>query len=363
MIFVGLTADPDPGKSAVPEVENFSIVIPAYNAAETISDTLASVLSQTNKNWEAVVINDGSTDATADIVEDFAARDSRIRLIQQQHGGESAARNTGVNHARFDWLLFLDADDWISPVYLERMTTEIISDPGLDGVICRSARVASNGNLIPQRFLAPEGDLFPILARRAAFNVHSCIVQEIIGRGSWKIRYITRKDAGLGFVAACCAHWSSFWLCRTNYLAFYRMRPNSISLDAYQVLRDGLCVLKRGHSPDPRVKNPHPNYVNGMPASEIQSEQFYFLSWCAGLLLGQGKDARTLLNLIHKNGSVELYPNAIAQCIFDSAILPACQPPSFWEDLWPKIHKKVETFLVALEKESENPQLALKAGT
>src|ERR687891_679287 len=99
---------------------NVSVIIPAYDAAETIAETLESVLAQTSRNWEAVVVDDGSHDDTARIVENFTRREKRIRLIRQPNGGEAAARNSGIAAAKHDWLLFLDADDWIAPGYLER---------------------------------------------------------------------------------------------------------------------------------------------------------------------------------------------------------------------------------------------------
>ena len=90
-----------------------SIIIPAYNAAKTIADTLNSVLAQTYPEWEAIVVDDGSTDATGEIVRRFLRRDARFRIVAKCNGGEAAARNSGIAEARYDWLLFLDADDWI----------------------------------------------------------------------------------------------------------------------------------------------------------------------------------------------------------------------------------------------------------
>ena len=179
---------------------NVSVIIPAYNAAETISDTLNSLLAQTWPDWEAIVVDDGSTDATGEIVRGFAERDARFRVITQCNGGESAARNSGIALARYDWLLFLDADDWISPRHLERMTNELISDPELDAVHCGYARVASDGTLVVEKYPPPTGDLFSTLARRAAFPVHACIVRrslvEEVGRFDISLRTSPDWDSG-----------------------------------------------------------------------------------------------------------------------------------------------------------------------
>lgn len=90
-----------------------SVVIPAHNAAATIAETLQSLQSQSFTGWEAIVVDDGSRDTTSEIVSRFAQEDSRIRIVSQPNQGVSAARNTGIEHAGADWLLFLDADDWI----------------------------------------------------------------------------------------------------------------------------------------------------------------------------------------------------------------------------------------------------------
>lgn len=90
----------------------FSIVLPCYNAADTLAQTLDSLRAQTCANWEAICVDDGSTDTTADIVADYARRDSRIRLFANSGKGPSDARNHGVlDHARGEVIAFCDADD------------------------------------------------------------------------------------------------------------------------------------------------------------------------------------------------------------------------------------------------------------
>lgn len=97
----------------------FSIIIPVYNVEDYLRECLDSVLGQTFTDWEAVCIDDGSTDDSAAILSEYAARDSRFRIITQPNGGLSAARNTGLDHAQGDYILFLDSDDWIEINALE----------------------------------------------------------------------------------------------------------------------------------------------------------------------------------------------------------------------------------------------------
>lgn len=97
-----------------------SVVMPAYNAAATIGSSIASVQQQTRGDWELIVVDDGSTDRTAELAETAAAEDPRIRVIRQRNRGVAAARNAGIDSARGRYLAFLDADDTWLPAKLER---------------------------------------------------------------------------------------------------------------------------------------------------------------------------------------------------------------------------------------------------
>lgn len=97
----------------------FSIIIPLYNKAEYVSKTLLSVLAQTYPNFEVLIIDDGSTDNSLEVVKTF--RDERIKIILQKNKGVSAARNTGISAAKYELIAQLDADDWWDPMYLEEM--------------------------------------------------------------------------------------------------------------------------------------------------------------------------------------------------------------------------------------------------
>lgn len=108
-----------------------SIVIPLYNKQEAIKKTLASVISQTYTDWECIVVNDGSTDNSVQVVESII-RDNKsynIRLYNQLNGGVSKARNTGVRESNGDYVAFLDGDDLWEPTYLEELYKLICDYP------------------------------------------------------------------------------------------------------------------------------------------------------------------------------------------------------------------------------------------
>ena len=98
-----------------------SFVIPAYNAADTLSVTVRSLQAQTRPDWQAVIVDDGSADSTYQVAQDLAAQDPRIKVLTQKNGGVSAARNTGVEAAEAPYICLLDADDWLDRQYIELM--------------------------------------------------------------------------------------------------------------------------------------------------------------------------------------------------------------------------------------------------
>lgn len=108
-----------------------SVVIPAYNAEPFIEEALASLQQQTYPTWEAIVIDDGSTDGTAAKVERLAQQDPRIRVIPQRNGGVSAARNRGIEVANGTFLTFLDADDAFTSTSIETRVQTLLQNPNL----------------------------------------------------------------------------------------------------------------------------------------------------------------------------------------------------------------------------------------
>lgn len=91
----------------------FSIIIPVFNVENYLRDCLDSIIHQTYSGWEAICVNDGSTDGSAGILEEYAEEDPRIKIVSQANAGTAAARNTGIKEATGDYIFFLDSDDWL----------------------------------------------------------------------------------------------------------------------------------------------------------------------------------------------------------------------------------------------------------
>lgn len=106
-----------------------SVIMAAYNAEEFIGEAIESVVKQTYPYWELLVVDDGSQDRTQEIVKGYAERDSRVRLIQINHGGASGARNAGMKAAQYPWAAVLDADDVAMPERLQVQIEAAEADP------------------------------------------------------------------------------------------------------------------------------------------------------------------------------------------------------------------------------------------
>ncbi|MGN6868370.1 MAG: glycosyltransferase family 2 protein [Solirubrobacteraceae bacterium] len=110
------------------ERPRFSIVMAAFNAAATVHSAIGSVLAQTIPDLELIVVNDGSTDGTAEAL--ARVTDPRVRILSQPNRGPAAARNAGIGQARGDYVAFLDSDDLLMPTYLERSEQTLRGTPG-----------------------------------------------------------------------------------------------------------------------------------------------------------------------------------------------------------------------------------------
>lgn len=164
-----------------------SVIIPLYNKAASIGQTLRTVLGQTFQDFEVVVVDDGSTDGGADVVR--AVDDARIRLISQPNAGVSAARNRGVSEARGEFVAFLDADDLWRPTYLETQFALTCKYPNC-------AVFATN-----YEFHDAKGCVTPTILRRLPFTGEDGILSNYFEVAScshpplWTSAVIVRREA------------------------------------------------------------------------------------------------------------------------------------------------------------------------
>lgn len=114
----------------------FSVVVPAYNAQATLAETLDAIVGQTHREWECVVVDDGSTDDTFNIAELYVREDTRFRVLHQENRGSAGAYNTGVAAAGLEWICICSADDVLLPQHLSTMASVIEANPQSDIISC-----------------------------------------------------------------------------------------------------------------------------------------------------------------------------------------------------------------------------------
>ncbi|WP_052357121.1 glycosyltransferase family 2 protein [Xylanibacter brevis] len=119
-----------------------SIIIPAYNAENYIKDCVASILSQTYSDYEVIIVDDGSKDATAQICDELALNDSRVRVYHQPNGGAGASRKFGVSKAHGDWVMFVDSDDTVTRTGISLLLTQANDETDLIcGALNKNGRI------------------------------------------------------------------------------------------------------------------------------------------------------------------------------------------------------------------------------
>ena len=116
-------------------MDKVSVIVPFYNNEKYIKTCVDSIRSQTYQNLEILLIDDGSTDSSGELLKDCAKTDSRIRLIYQKNQGVAAARNRGLDEATGKYLTFVDGDDYIAPDYIEKFYRCAVEE-NLEMVIC-----------------------------------------------------------------------------------------------------------------------------------------------------------------------------------------------------------------------------------
>jgi glycosyltransferase involved in cell wall biosynthesis len=233
------------GSSRPIERPGVSVIVPTYNTAEYIAETLESVFQQTFQDFEVIVINDGSPDTTKleCVLERFQGQ---IVYLKQENRGLSGARNTGIRQARGEYLAFLDSDDSWYPRYLETQIDYLKQNPSLDAVYCDS-RCFGDIRFARQTFMQLCPSTGPVtLESLIAGQCHVCVSCTIA-------RYKTVIDAGLFDERLRSVEDWDLWiriLHRGGSMAYQRdvlgrrrVRPGALSNDSLKMLASLAQVL------------------------------------------------------------------------------------------------------------------------
>lgn len=125
--------------------DKISVIVPVFNAETTLDRCLQSIISQTYKNLEIILINDGSEDRSLEICYKWGEKDNRIKILNQENSGVSCSRNLGITKSTGKYIAFVDSDDWVDSEMYEKLYSKILQE-NADTVFCRYYNVDENGN-------------------------------------------------------------------------------------------------------------------------------------------------------------------------------------------------------------------------
>lgn len=143
-----------------------SVIVPVYNSDKYIERCIRSIISQTFKDWELILIDDGSTDSSGIICESYANLDKRIRVIHKSNSGVSSTRNIGIEEAKGEYITFVDSDDWIEYDFFEKVTNEIDQ---MNVAVVITGYLKDNNNIITNRFKGKYKEIIGIDKARKEF--------------------------------------------------------------------------------------------------------------------------------------------------------------------------------------------------
>ncbi len=336
------------------------MVIPARDREATIAQTLDSLVAQSYEGWEAIVIDDGSSDGTAAVVERYAGGDPRFSVQRQANAGVSAARNAGIALVERPWLFFLDADDWIVPTAFEALLAGVGDERAqVSAVYGGYVRVDQDGREVRQRRPPHGEDLFPVFATTCAFAVHTCLIRTELVRsvGGFDETLVTCEDWDLWQrVARTGARFAAI----PDYIAYYRMRPTSASANGARMLDDGLRVIDRGHAADDRLATAQLAHREGAPRAARIAVRAYFACYAAGLAIAGGGDPRWMLDSIGPSGPVALDPQGVADTLFHAVANGRASAPEGWPAFPPELSERCREFADALGRWAQDSWLGFQ---
>ncbi|WP_240547310.1 trifunctional glycosyltransferase/class I SAM-dependent methyltransferase/polysaccharide deacetylase [Mesorhizobium tianshanense] len=332
-------------------------MIPAHNAEVTLARALDCLLDQEIVDWEAIVVDDASTDATAAIVAGYVEHDARFRTLSSCAYSAASARNSGISTARGHWLMFLDADDWVDTSFLAKMLAALEAAPDAVAAYCGSRRVMPDGELTPSSIPTEVAiQPFETFARRCAIRTHAVLVNRktIVELGGFDVSLRTCEDWDLW---QRLARLGKNWVMVDEPLAFYGVSPNALSRNSTQMLADAEIVIARGFSPDPRVKHPAPAHANGAieASGHTASEALaWFALWNAASDCGCGSRSINPQPL-RALPAGRKWAREIAKVAFDGLMVGSLSVPGQLAARWDRFGGSVTELILELGKVWGNP--------
>ncbi|KEZ15292.1 Glycosyl transferase family 2 [Sphingobium yanoikuyae] len=332
-----------------------SVIMPAHNAARTIERALQSLRVQTFEDWEVIVVDDGSSDQTTTIVDRWVASDHRVRLIRQVQTGAGSARNSGLDVALGEWIVFLDSDDILASDHLATMIAAAAQQPEADLFYCGWQRVTGDGPWRDVHPAAPLPDAMLATARACPFAIHAAFTRRkrIIEAGRFDSALRIAEDwdlwqrlarVGVNFVAV------------PHLIARVHVERGSLSSDSERHLLDGTKVIRRGHDGDVRLRQDVP-HAAGAPTDDLAQAIWWFALWVAAAAIGRGDDPVALLAHVDIPPPSHLDSYALAHIIEDGLAIGAGPDAGPLHSRWAEFGVAVNALCAELAARSDAPDL------
>ncbi|MEA5592809.1 glycosyltransferase family A protein [Rivularia sp. UHCC 0363] len=241
------------------KIPTVSVIVPAYNVAKYIKETLVSLEQQTFSDFEALIVDDGSVDNTAAIVRQICQRDSRFKLLQKANGGLSSARNYGIRHAQGEYIALLDGDDIYHKDKLATHIARLYRDSDIGVVYSASRTIRDDGK---PTFITLSGkpihsnNVLALLCKNfvghgsnAVFR--RCLIDEV---GDFNESLRSWEDVDLWLRIAATQKWRFYR--EKRILSYYRVRPSGLSFNIVQMRNSGELVIEDATLRSPQLVKP-----------------------------------------------------------------------------------------------------------
>ncbi|MGY4287802.1 peptidoglycan/xylan/chitin deacetylase (PgdA/CDA1 family) [Bradyrhizobium sp. LM2.7] len=339
-----------------------SVVIPARDAEETLAETLDSLLAQSVPNWEALVVDDDSVDATFEIIAEYAARDPRFVALRSNARGASGARNKGISNATGERILFLDSDDWIDRSFLARMNAALDLDSSAVAAYCNGCRVMPDGGETPVRSdPSIQDNAFERFARTCATFIHGVLVLKsaVAKVGGFQTSLRTCEDWDLWQRIARCG---GRWIHVDEKLSYYRTSDRSLTRDVKRMLSDAQVVIARGFSIDDRVSEPAPAHRGGASTAygSAAAAYAYFALWCAGFECGRRNASDPSLETLRDIPKTQTSADEITTVLLEAVMVGARTVPAKLAERWPQYGEGVTGLILAIGRAWNDPAAGRK---
>lgn len=226
-----------------------SVIMATYNASKFVAPAIESILNQTFQEFELIVVDDGSTDSTLEIITRYSKQDNRVRVVQIEHGGPSRARNTAINEAKYPWIAVMDADDIALPQRLEKQISAAKANPQVVAWGASVHHMSSNGTILSVSRLGPrnEEEFYKIRKDGRVVNLNhptALFKKEVLLKvGGYNPQFQAAQD--LELLDRIAAYGPI--LATEEPLVLYRVHSQSISMQRFFLQRLSMRYVRRRH--------------------------------------------------------------------------------------------------------------------